>query len=220
MRFILLLAIAACYSSAPPAAIPAAPRADVSAGARRAAIVDAWCVPNVAVPGSNLIAIPAHRGSGVAVGPSTLLTAAHVVACEGRDAPFIVVTLASGESYFARVSRVDVEVDLARLTVEPGGPSLAGLAATATTAKISRGAEVCSATASPARARQCGRIVDDAVDFGVAFRDTGESISGNSGSGVYNRDGHLVGIVTHSYKPISGGGRRCVTVSHFADWIR
>lgn len=220
MRPILVVLLFVACFRAQPAAIEQTPRVDPSAGGRRSVLVDAWCIPNVARAGSNIIAIPAHRGSGVAVGPEIILTAAHVVTCSGRDVPLVVATLPSGESYFARVSRVDVAADLARLTVEPGGPPLAGLVANVRPAEITRGEEVCSATASPARARQCGAVVDVAVDFGVAFRDTGESISGNSGSGVYDRGGRLVGIVTHSYAAVAGGGRRCVTVARFADWIR
>lgn len=216
----LVLLLSACFSAAPAPVEHATPRADPSAGTRRAVLVDAWCIPNVASAGHNLIAIPAHRGSGVAVGPSIILTAAHVVACDGRDVPLVVATLPSGESYFAHVSRVDADADIARLTVEPGGPPLAGLVANVRPAAIARGDEVCAATAAPARVRQCGAIIDDGVDDGIAFRDTAESVAGNSGSGVYDRGGRLVGIVTHSYKTISGGGRRCVTVSRFADWIR
>lgn len=134
------------------------------------------------------------RGSGVAEGPRLVLTAAHVVPC-GRAAS-VVLTLADGRKVPAYVSVTLDREDLAillpttdvadvRLRLAPARPGPA-----------------CFAAAAPARGVHCGRI-ERVYRDGVIVH-TATTRRGNSGAGLFDATGALVGIVTASYD--RGGG--------------
>lgn len=129
-------------------------------------------------------------GSGVLIDTRTVLTAHHVVDCDG----LYLVEAVDGSTVMAMRSRVaeshdlawlrlatDLEIEPARLGKVPG-----------------LGETVCAASAVPQRARHCGEVqpggsrdADGDLYFAALVQ------PGNSGGGVYNVNGELVGIVTH-----------------------
>ncbi len=137
-------------------------------------------------------------GSGVLISESTVLTASHVVLCPGVAA---LVVLSPGVMRVAQVAQLDLEGDMAILTLDSPVKGVP-------TAKIGPrpkvGDRVCLATARPERARPCGNVTAyDTLPGDV--RHTARTVPGNSGSGVYDRAGLLVGIVTHACRDGSCG---------------
>lgn len=143
-------------------------------------------------------------GSGVIIDPYRILTAFHVpqVCEEGM----LSAILADG-------SRVDLERhaalpshDLAMLS-----SAIPMIAPQATTGRTRKGDTVCISPGTPSRDRQCGKVL-------IVFNRPGQlnlyhtvnTIKGNSGAGIYNAAGLLVGIATHSAHkgsvPMGGGG--------------
>ena len=127
-------------------------------------------------------------GSGVVIAPDYVLTAAHVVDCE--DGLMVVAT----ETYdgLATVVTRNSERDLAKLYV-PGirGPSVEIGPAP------SPGDTVCLSPAYPRRDRKCGEVYFERGDGpNNRIRFSAKVEPGNSGSGLYDSDGRLVGIVT------------------------
>lgn len=141
-----------------------------------------------------------YSGSGVLVSGDLVLTAEHATTCKvaGSDAivkaDAIVVVIEDGVFASAKVDVTLPGVDIARLKLERSfdhyfsdvrvGPP-PGL-----------GEKVCESSAAPRETYRCGpaqptvpgRIT---VDFMVEH--------GNSGSGMYNIQGELVGIITNQY---------------------
>lgn len=138
-----------------------------------------------------------NLGSAVLISETTALTAAHVIQCDG--VPAVVLKFSGGERK-ASVTLVDVRGDIARLTLtEPltsPGPARFG-----PTPPVD--ARVCLATAIPSRGRSCGEIGSYDDPPGDANHDA-ITEPGNSGSGVYDASGRLVGIVTHFRKCSNG----------------
>lgn len=147
-------------------------------------------------------------GSGVLVAPDEVLTAWHVVTCTVKDykglpvkrrAPKLVIDTkdADGDTtYTGAVIAADVPRDLARvklsapvaLFIEP--PTYAH-------ARESDEERTCIAHAEPEFGRTCGYVEDtDYPDPRTAITFSTPVWFGNSGSGVYDADGNLVGIVT------------------------
>lgn len=128
-------------------------------------------------------------GSGVIVGPDTVLTATHVVDCNGL---VLVRDVVTDVVFVAEVaSNLDGD-DIAQLYV-PGirGPAV----------RIGKrpepGDTVCAFVGNPNRWRVCGEVyVEKGKEGEILF--SGVVQPGNSGSGVYNSDGDLVGIISIS----------------------
>lgn len=157
-----------------------------------------------------------HWGSGVAVSPWTVITAAHVVACSNG------VGLASqgdGLLKAVRVELLDRRHDLARLVIMSGpGFKIRG---TVRLAHTFPERQVCVATGMPTRDYRCG-IVDEVKDWPTANVFTGMVVEpGNSGSGVYDRHGRLVCILTHQRRTKEGTayGSLCVSVADKAQEV-
>ena len=145
------------------------------------------------------------RGSGVIMDSRTILTALHVVECPYlRD---IHVTTSTGKRVRATIDRSWPDRDIVRLIVDAkdGFGDVAPLA-------IGRppevGTVVCTASAVPERGESCGPMSgysetptcpSQKDGSGVWCHDTlydAIAISGNSGSGMYDEAGALVGILT------------------------
>lgn len=138
-----------------------------------------------------------YGSSGVAIGGTRVMTAAHSIPCWGQ----IWVTTKSGVTLWATVAGVNRANDIATLNVK-------GL----TAPKIALGKSprsgdtICAATAHPDRGRICGSVAyvkhkgPGAIISGMAV------VSGNSGSGVYDMQGGLVGIAVTGCK-VPGCGR-------------
>ena len=131
------------------------------------------------------------RGSGVIVDETTVLTAYHVADCDG-DSMMAVETL-RGVMVMAVLGNFDATSDVASLILLESIPGHS--------AKIAKppaiGQVICAESAIPTRARKCGRVKWLAPD--PAQNDVRHDlhvVGGNSGSGVYDQQGNLVGIVT------------------------
>lgn len=131
------------------------------------------------------------RGSGVVLDERRVLTAAHGVACAGERSVHVITS--AGRRLRADVASVDRSRDLAVLELHSAGgfdlragpPALAPLPVA--------GDVACAAVAFPRRAEKCGAAIDATwrgAQFGIAGK------LGNSGAGVYDREGRLLGIVT------------------------
>lgn len=146
-------------------------------------------------------------GSGVIVSPTRLLTAGHIAEHASDETCSFVVEDVTGVSYLAYAVKVfdSSEVDLASMELLSyvqqfkGPPIRFG-------AMPKIGDRVCTATAYPRREERCGQVMmpkaeppgDIIIDMVVE--------PGNSGSGLYNSYGELVGIVVHTY-PNRGNGQ-------------
>lgn len=136
-------------------------------------------------------------GSGVLVNPKKVITASHVVRCAGPTG--IYLEFPGGAESQAIVSAIDFEGDIAVLilktSVQLGPNAIIG-------PRPADRDRVCMVTGAPRRNLKCGLV----TGFEEPPGDVRHNIltePGNSGSGVYDGDGRLVGIVTH-YTP-SGG---------------
>lgn len=147
----------------------------------------------------------AWAGSGVALTPHLVLTANHVVSCGG--AAVITVFMAdSDRAYAARVRSADKLADLAVIEIpDEAGVLPRDIKMPEISAPPDTGEGVCVATASPSRGWSCGAV---AQKFPNATGDDVETqaliVPGNSGSGVYDSAGRLVGIVTKYVKDGDG----------------
>lgn len=149
-----------------------------------AVAIETVCIGRDWIPSSKL-------ASGVMVDGRHALTAAHVTACPFP--PVVRITLASGESYRMAIEWESASKDLARLVIASAEilhivpPVIAAPAVDDT---------VCAAVTMPGRQLNCGVI----ESIGSRPRSNiGMSAMiqvGNSGAGVYNRRGELVGIVS------------------------
>lgn len=130
-------------------------------------------------------------GSGVLLDSKTVITADHVTAehpflCLG---PIYKVITANGTSL--RVDKVKSVpgLDVAFVTLRAEVPFITEISF----ARVKEGDRVCLEALAPKRGRSCGDVTK--VD-GFGFMHDAWVVPGNSGSGIYNAFGQLVGIVS------------------------
>lgn len=139
-------------------------------------------------------------GSGVLIGPDRLLTAAHVVACDGTDPMLILVEL-HGASTMAGVEVMSTGADIARLQTIDKLESHAVLIGP----RPAIGEMVCVAAGAPlGRTRRCGPVERFDADASGDIVHAVVTEPGNSGAGVYDADGRLVGILSHYRTCVNG----------------
>lgn len=174
-----------CTSESPPVAPVAGDGRSPAAQARAAAEVHHACV-------SEDGRVSLGFGSGVLVDETLVLTAGHVVKCDAKESAIIVKFPEPVGDRAARVSVVDHDGDIAVLTLEE--------AVKLAPAKVGRRPRVdqriCLVTGIPSRERRCGDVQRWEEPPGDTRHDA-VTEPGNSGSGVYDGAGRLVGIVTH-----------------------
>jgi len=126
-------------------------------------------------------------GSGVIVSDDTIMTAAHVVDCEG----VILVRTGLEQESIATVTKINKERDIAVLNA-PGvtGPTLTF------GPKPLPGDKLCVSPGWPNRNRNCGEVYYEEGGPGHGIRFSAIVQPGNSGAGVYNTHDQLVGILT------------------------
>ena len=158
-------------------------------------------------------------GSGVVVAPTEILTADHVVLA--GDTHHMKCSLSATDAWGSvhplYVQQQDEKLDVARMgTLVPFAPyypiSLAE--------PPPPGARVCSAVPFPYAVRRCGDVqFFRNTDEGADLSWTSVVEHGNSGSGLYDEAGHLIGIVVQLV-PCEGGicGGRATTIAR-VPWI-
>ncbi len=131
-------------------------------------------------------------GSGVRIGGTVVLTAFHVIDCDGEPATAVVIRTDKGDVYPAEVAAEIRDQDVARLNVT-GLPELPQV----TIGRPVLGQRACATFALPEVGRRCGEIwppyAEPPGDMHLDF--VGEH--GNSGSAVWDEDGRLIGILVH-----------------------
>jgi S1-C subfamily serine protease len=180
-----LLLLTACISKDTRPAQPRATQAQYEA----AVAVESACVFGDPFTSDRDFVIRGGTGSGVVVDSHHILTALHVVDC-----PFIQgvrVQFANGETRRALVAKWDRDADLALLVTYSAESWPVNIAPAQYTAP-EYGEAACVATAAPYRGWSCGHISSVATHRMVLGA---VAVSGNSGSGVYDSAGRLVGIL-------------------------
>lgn len=140
-------------------------------------------------------------GSAVVLGPDRLLTAAHVVACEGHGgAPLLVLVDIGATSTTAIVELTSSGSDLARLVTADRMEYHALLIGP----RPEVGDLLCVAAGAPAgRTRRCGPVEGFEPEPGDIVHAV-VTEPGNSGAGVYDARGRLVGILSHYRMCVNG----------------
>jgi len=153
-------------------------------------------------------------GSGVIVSPTVVLTAAHVADMPDALCSFS-VSRYDGRERSMRVERVDHKLDLARLVLMSGQEPFV-YSPVSFGPKPLIGSTVCAAPAWPSFKHKCGEVQPYAEAPGNLQMDVVIE-PGNSGSGVYDGAGRLVGIVTHLTHCYNGqicGGKAATLEGH------
>lgn len=135
---------------------------------------------------------PSKVGSGVLINDDDVVTAAHVTSCV--TIPTVHVTLSNGVRRRMFLVKEDLEGDVALLRTLANDPFHHGVAPPilGMYEYLADSAVSCSASAWPRRERKCGESITPSR---LAF----QTVSGNSGSGVYDQHGQLIGIISKSF---------------------
>lgn len=192
--FYLLFVTIACNACG--AALPPTTKRPLETRGPATVEISVWCLYRTDTAG---IILPA-AGSGVVLGGRKVLTSNHVVACKG--AADIQVLFQDGRRVRAVLERAWPERDIAKLVLEQdsGLPDV-GIVSP----RIDN--EVCASSALPEREQKCGSVQvtlakpicqkstrNPDIEWCYDFVANLPLIPGNSGSGVYNTKGELVGI--------------------------
>lgn len=138
-------------------------------------------------------------GSAVVIGPSTLLTANHVVDC---DMGVIAAYGEDGSAVILDVEATAPAYDVARAVVADGSIAWPSAGPVALGPIPSVDDEVCLAPRIPSHIRRCGKV--GAVNqYRVEHSVFTEP--GNSGGGVWDAEGRLAGIIV-TYSRCRGAG--------------
>lgn len=170
-------------------------------------VQDSVVVIDATIEGSSLMGIPVtatSSGSGVIIAEEGyIVTCNHVVA----DATSIIVTLNSGTKYEAVVAGYDERSDLAVIRIEPKEKLTA--AKHGTSAHLVVGEQVVAVgnplgtlggTVTDGIISSTAREIVMADGKEMTLLQTNAAINqGNSGGGLFNLDGHLIGIVNAKY---------------------
>lgn len=132
------------------------------------------------------------QGSGVVVDAQHVLTAAHVVDCPGR----IIVGADTMSPVAMRLEAFSLDADLARLVTATAVFSVHPALRVGT---VREGEIICAAVVVPERTWSCGVVVAVTSEASDSIVHTAGVMHGNSGSGVYNATGVLVGVLTECH---------------------
>lgn len=151
--------------------------------------IDKWCV--VATETGGKIEL-SGGGSGVAIDDTHVLTAYHVTTCTNKLATAnFYITTSDGRTLYATVTKTAPDNDIALLTLKDGS---LGVEPVQISGPI-KGDDVCVSPAKPNRNHKCGVVKSiKSYKWGGNIRTSINIRHGNSGSGVYNSKGRLVGI--------------------------
>lgn len=149
------------------------------------------------------VAYEGGYGSGVMIDNTHVLTANHVVDCPTR--PMITVSTWDGREYSMFIEKQWGHNDVARLVIAKKGERFysdrrgGDIAPPYLALPPMMGEPVCSFTAHPKKGVNCGPLVKDTDEANGDLYIEGMAWRGNSGSGVYDAEGRLVGILVSGY---------------------
>ena len=155
-------------------------------------------------------------GSGVIVSPDTLLTAAHVAEDEEGFTCVRRATMTNGKQYLLVPGIILHDRDLASMHAfaTPFDPTYAVVYGP----KPAYGSRVCEMSGYPRVLWRCGEVqVTEEAPGDLEHTIIVEP--GNSGSGVYDERGRLVGIITHRWSCSNGQicGGKMATLEGYVD---
>lgn len=139
---------------------------------------------------------PVHEGtgSGVVVDANHVLTAGHVIACHNGRRPLLITATTPDEkkAWSMRIAAVDVDADIAKLDALEIDPFSVAPAVIAPPRRFSL---VCIEPGFPKPVRACGIVWSIGGDRSGDVHHDAATVPGNSGAGLWDDRGHLVGIV-------------------------
>jgi S1-C subfamily serine protease len=178
--------------------------------------ITATCV----VVQDHTFSITGWGGSGVIVDKRRIVTAGHVAQSEANQMCSFVVTDYSGKDRLAAPLVIDETHDLASMVLGSDEPDFAAPYASFG-GKPLLGSSVCASVAEPRRGRKCGEVQPYVDPPGDLVMDVVVE-HGNSGSGLYDDRGALVGIVTHLVMCANGqycAGKAATLEGHVKDLL-
>lgn len=183
--------------------------------------IDAVEIEAVCVKGSTAEGmLVGWHGSGVVVSRTRVLTANHVANMRDMTCVFQTKTI-DGRTRMMQPLAAMPSLDLASLELVDGEkPFDASPVAYGKVPEV--GDRVCAATGNPWRGHKCGEVqLPGNLPGDVQFLIIVEP--GNSGSGVYNDAGELIGIVTHKFTCSQStqtcGGKAASLAGHVAELL-
>ena len=203
-KFLILLLLVAC---SPFPLLPNTLRTP-DTQARAAVRVDVQCVDNAF--GEPVIWRDSSTASGVMISDRRVLTSAHVTTCP--TIPIVHVTTSNGRRLKMVVEKEDLKLDLARLVMASGSRFDYNMAPPVMAMFEYEKGSVCVETAFPRRERKCGRT-RTLSRVHIVTR------PGNSGSGVYDEHGQIVGLVRGSIRLYDGQQLTRVAMITTRDWL-
>lgn len=159
-------------------------------------------------------------GSGVIVDDHTVLTAAHVAEDDPGMVCMRMATMVNGKSYILAPGKILHDRDLAsmHLMLDAFDPTYPAIFAK----PPGYGERVCAMTAFPRFLWRCGDV-QTGEDAPGDLSHTIVVEPGNSGSGVYDTRGRLVGIITHRWSCFNGqlcGGKMATLDGYIKDLLQ
>lgn len=192
--------LGSCSRARAAAAVPAWPQpsafgrsdAEKEASAVR---VESLCVQGD--PWGQMVTGQGGWGSGVIYANETVYTAYHVVECPPKSARLIHVVTPDGAKHWAELAAARPDHDIARLFV----PDLKNTSPISIRIPTTH-EQVCIASAHPERRLRCGNLTEvrpfkTESNGTVDIWHEVETKRGNSGAGIYDLHGYLIGITTN-----------------------
>lgn len=146
-------------------------------------------------------------GTGVAVSDRLVVTALHVVTCDGGAEPQVLVDQGSGVAVPGRVEVELPEIDVARVVVPPGSLS-ASRVSVGPRPRVGDG-HLTVVTAEPVwQVKECVPQPDQPLGSDSPAGAIGVGcliVPGNSGAGVYDSRGMLVGVISQTAESLQFG---------------
>ena len=187
LMVVMVVLVAACSSSTPDETVAGDQTSVVVSGSDRAVLIET----------SGCGVASKTRGSGVLVGNGEVLTVAHVVASAQSQQVRV-----DGVDYEADVIALDLERDLALLRV-PAAASPIGIPPSLTVGSVGDAGTIYGGASSgdvPFEISQVATIVIDEVRgtgraSRLGYRVETSTVSGDSGAGLYDSAGRLLGLL-------------------------